>query len=1360
MTCRVLTCLLFACCVEHGVCDEPSPQAPFASDPHTVVLYHFDEGRSDTVGDAGPAHHPGQVRGATWVRGKFGGALRFDGRDDCVFSNLAPAVELKQMTIECWFRQDDPSGRQFLVGGDAIFHFDLSGGSGASLSLYHQGGRATNAEGLRHRQVSTSLGVARFGRWHHLAATYDGQQVSFFLDGVLKRRQPAPQEFLLSGTKLWVGCYIGRDYWFSGCIDELRLSDCVWYDPQRRLIEGQAAFALPTVAQARKAVRKPQTTGRAALELTLRRLYGTGGAGGWVSLKSPGQPAAIVGRYELPAAPEQAERTAKLDVSDELLGDGCYLLGLENDRGEAYFSLVRARLAADGRTLAEWSGEIQRQRTFKPPLLVPLDVGQTAPQKPTRVVLLPQAVDRRSESVEVDAGDDELPSLTGEGLAEYWFTVPADQDYRVSMRYASPVPLPCDVVIDGQDLNRYTMCAVNRTPSPALRDAFWEYQGRVHLARGVHWLRVQDLLPRIVALQLEPAPAAVCPTVPWQRDPVPPEDFLRRAAPWEAEPVFGSVSEARLELEPGTQAAFRISAVLANTNPQELFAGDCVRFLHRGAWDWEPFGQLGFEFEGQGSGHIVSLWAIDVKHCQRLLWRHRDAQPGPQAVRVPISFEGNTVFDAGHVAAIAIDVDEGNTRAEEVHRFAARIVDPVFHRRDTVQSPEGYAVMTRKATAALDRSPPPHVTPLVASSFRPLSHAVVPEEHPAYAAANPKPVTRATLGYTMHFTGARGTSPAVLDDFHRHYDFGDVCWPHIGICPQRKASPSDADYREALARFEQQLRAVRERGLYLFDIFGYVPYMPEFPWTVAPEHHAILLRVFGDRFLGYDNGEQDGRYIGAYADKGPHTNRREGWDDFVRWDEHVCGDAMHYMNATGSLNFSHYYAERNCRMLGLETAQGLPSDTLMFAFLRGAGRQYGRLTYQATSIWNRFGYNMYHDRQTLRADGYGFGPNKGCSRSLHQRLFVAGFLGGQSIFGTETAQFTADRLPDGAPELSPLGRQHLRLKQWAQRHPDRGVPYTPVALMLDFYNGWNMPRHLYRGDKYKIWGKLPYAKGDYLVDAVFRMIWPGYEDASYLRNERGFLTPTPYGDAFDVLTNRCPATILGQYNAVMLLGDVEMTAQLKANLARFVAGGGDLLLDARHAQALPMELTGVQIAGTGRACATRLLTTGEKFIELPYSYAQLAPHGAATLVDNEHGHPMLTVNRAGQGRVVVGAADDWLSDHVTYRDPQIVNMEPPFRLLRGMQAVLATYFDSLNPAEIEPRGLASMVCHFPDDPHRLLIGLTNNDLFADWHGTLRLRRAHAVSLKDLWRETDLPAGPTTTLNVPAGDSAILDVRMK
>ncbi len=559
---------------------------------------------------------------------------------------------------------------------------------------------------------------------------------------------------------------------------------------------------------------------------------------------------------------------------------------------------------------------------------------------------------------------------------------------------------------------------------------------------------------------------------------------------------------------------------------------------------------------------------------------------------------------------------------------------------------------------------------------------------------------------------------------------------------------------------EKRLADVRRRGLYLFDIWGYVPFNDSYPSTIAPEHHDILMRVLGDKFLGYDNGEQDGRYIGGYADRGPHTNRREGWEDFVRWDEHICADSMNYMNATGSLNFSHYYGDRNCRLLGLETAQGLPSDTLMFAFLRGAGKQYGRLLTQATSIWNRFGYNMYHGRKTDGLNGYGYGPNKGCSLSLHKRLFFSSYLGGHSIVGSETSQLTADQLPDGAPELSPLGAQHLELRQWFQQHPERGVMYTPIAFMLDFYNGWNMPRHLYRSDKYKIWGKLPYEKGDYLTDSMFRMIWPGYEDCSYLRNERGFLTPTPYGDIFDVVTNRCHPSVLKQYNSVLLLGDVELTPDVVSNLLAYVRDGGDLVLDARNARALPEEITGIKLGDQAKAYMSCLLATGSQFDEQPYTYTVSEPLSALPLLVNEHGHPLITVNQVAQGRVVVGTVDYWLTDPLVYAAPEIVNMEPPYRMLQGVRAVLDKYFSSFNPVEVEPEGLGITTCCFEDNPRRLLVGLMNNDLFANWKGTLDLRIGGVTEVHELRSGRELAVEELHQLEVIAGDVVILDIRTR
>jgi hypothetical protein len=1347
---------------------ERPPLEPFQPDEHTLLLYHFDEGQGPLAKDSSGRGYDGQVRGAHWCPGKFHGALEFDGKDDTVYRAVTEAIHhLKAITVECWFKQDNPEGRQFLLGKDMTLHFDLSGGSATSISLYNRGASVANADGLRHQHVGAGIGPSRHGRWHHLAATYDGHRASFFLDGLLRARVSAPKDFWLGlgNQGLWIGSYVGRDYWFSGKIDEVRVSDCVRYDPQQKLAVGARVFDLPGPTAVPRTVRKPTTTGKARLSATFKKSFG-GNAAGWVYLKPRAAKAVIVGKFDLKGLQEGQERTLEFDVSDEFQGDGLYILGLENT-AEGYYRVTSASLRTGDATVARWSGNAASRRTFQPPVLVPLRAGQTPPAAAASLVLLPDVADRLAGTLELISDVPETPSLFGEGLIEYWLDIPSQQTYRVWLRYAAPGRQPCDIVIDGNDLNDYNMCALNRTDSADVRDAFWEYQGTVVLAPGLHWLRLQDVLPQIVAVRLEPVAASSPVATPWERYPVPDGSWLGRAAAWKGQPLFGQTQQASVALAKSQgRPVLRYAASFANTDKSRLFAGDAVRLVHAGQWDLEPFGRLRFRFEGQGSGHVVSLRAVDVRGTEKLLWRRRDKTTGVEEVVVPISFEGNDVFDPSHVVAICLELDEGTVQADQVNRCAGGIADPVFDRRDVLALPDGYPQSLAAAKEALARQigqAGQQVEPLRAVRFQPWTRPVVPEAHPLFAATEPKPVMRKTLGAALHMTGARSIDPRTLDTFHKHYQFGDVCWPHISMCPQRRFLPKEEDYRRALHAFEERLVEVRGRGLYLFDVHGYVPYHEQFPHRIAPEHREILLRVFGDRFLGFDNGEQDGRYIGAYADKGPARNRKDAWGDFVKWDEHVCGDNGNYMNATGSLNFSHYYGERNCRLLGLETAQGLPSDTLMFAFLRGAGKQYGRLIYQASSIWNRFGYNMYHARKTASHGsdtGYGFGPNKGCSRSLHKRLFFCGYLDGHSIFGTETSQFTADEVSEGVRELSPLGRQHLELRQWVDKHPDRGVLVTPVAFMLDFHNGWNMPRHLYRGDKYKIWGKFPYEKGDYLIDNVFRLVWPGYEAASYLRNERGFITATPFGDIFDVITNRCHPEVLKQYSAVMLLGDVEMTPEVTGRLVAYVRAGGDLVIDSRAAKALPADLTGVRLAAQAKGCMSHLLAGGQSFEEQPYGYTILGRQSARPLLVNEHGHPLVTVNRAGKGRVVVGAVDHWMTDALAYRIPEIVNMELPYQLLRGVRAVLSRYFDSFNPVEIEPAGLNIHTCCYHGDPQRLLVGLLNNDLFADWRGGLRVRIGAIASARELWRGKELPAQDRLELVIPAGDVAIVEIRLK
>ena len=54
----------------------------------------------------------------------------------------------------------------------------------------------------------------------------------------------------------------------------------------------------------------------------------------------------------------------------------------------------------------------------------------------------------------------------------------------------------------------------------------------------------------------------------------------------------------------------------------------------------------------------------------------------------------------------------------------------------------------------------------------------------------------------------------------------------------------------------------------------------------------------------------------------------------------------------------------------------------------------------------------------------------------------------------------------------------------------------------------------------------------------------------------------------------------------------------------------------------------------------------------------------------------------------------------------------------------------------------------------------NNDLFADWRGTLRVRIGQVAAARKLWRQRPLSVEGHVNLEVPAGDVAILDVRLK
>jgi hypothetical protein len=151
---RLMPLLVMALAAGQALAQEPLQ--PFVADEHTLLLYHLDEGQDAVAKDASGHGQDAVLKGAAWSKGRFGGGLWFDGMDDSAFLEKPDAIRaIKQITVECWFKPEQMSGRRFLIGHDVGFHFEVGEASTMSISLYNLGGGVPNVDGKPHQQVLT-----------------------------------------------------------------------------------------------------------------------------------------------------------------------------------------------------------------------------------------------------------------------------------------------------------------------------------------------------------------------------------------------------------------------------------------------------------------------------------------------------------------------------------------------------------------------------------------------------------------------------------------------------------------------------------------------------------------------------------------------------------------------------------------------------------------------------------------------------------------------------------------------------------------------------------------------------------------------------------------------------------------------------------------------------------------------------------------------------------------------------------------------------------------------------------------------------------------------------------------------------
>ncbi len=419
-----------------------------------------------------------------------------------------------------------------------------------------------------------------------------------------------------------------------------------------------------------------------------------------------------------------------------------------------------------------------------------------------------------------------------------------------------------------------------------------------------------------------------------------------------------------------------------------------------------------------------------------------------------------------------------------------------------------------------------------------------------------------------------------------------------------------------------------------------------------------------DQFLGWISGESVG-YVwdSAPADLKitPSMTRRQlldahkdfysqalsrKWRDMFHTETGPMWDKLIPAQSTSSTSFAHALTNWGVKLLGMETAAVMPMAGMRIAFTRGAARQSGGafLYYHAPNFGDTA--TTFTKAQDFAGPDHFFhsryGATMGPSLSWYRKNYYLYYMSGASAIYLEQGhdQFFKPGPGEHPFQLNPLGRITDEFMRFAEKHPDRGTPYTPIAFLLD-------PAHGFEMTDYPQW---PFEvaqidRGDRALRELFGVAYfPGLvvEGEPAMADRQPFVSGV-FGDIFDVLTGT-DSSALSAYRAVVVGGRIEWSAGSTQKITDYIRNGGTLVLNAAQIKGLPTQLPGVRLTNaTAEAdsarCEDALDLGGQMF-----RYERIELNGATSLITATNGDPLVTINRVGKGTVVFSALPDLLGE--------------------------------------------------------------------------------------------------------------------
>jgi uncharacterized repeat protein (TIGR01451 family) len=190
------------------------------SETGLVGEWHFDGDAKDSSGNG----NDGTIYGATFVDGKFGKALSFDGVDDYVNTILPYFTGSDEITISAWIKTTSASQLKGVVMSGETADYGTQG-----LIFYNSAGKISGffGTGIYGTSVVTCTSNINDGKWHFIVATHNSNRNNIYVDGVIENDVTASKLSAGASGTFGMGAFPTQrwptSWFFPGSIDEVHI---------------------------------------------------------------------------------------------------------------------------------------------------------------------------------------------------------------------------------------------------------------------------------------------------------------------------------------------------------------------------------------------------------------------------------------------------------------------------------------------------------------------------------------------------------------------------------------------------------------------------------------------------------------------------------------------------------------------------------------------------------------------------------------------------------------------------------------------------------------------------------------------------------------------------------------------------------------------------------------------------------------------------------------------------------------------------------------------------------------------------------------------------------------------------------